>query len=72
MKKTKKIKIKINGKKKSIDNDSYLLELINELKIPIKKVAIEFNREIVEKKKIKKIKLKNNDVVEIVHFIGGG
>ena len=72
MKKTKKIKIKINGKKKSIDNDSYLLELINELKIPIKIVAIEFNREIVDKKKIKKIKLKNNDVVEIVHFIGGG
>ena len=72
MKKTKKIKIKINGKKKSIDNDSYLLELINELKIPIKKGAIEFNREIVDKKKIKKIKLRNNDVIEIVHFIGGG
>ena len=72
MKKTKKIKIKINGKKKSIDNDSSLLELINELKIPIKKVAIEFNREIVDKKKIKKIKLRNNDVIEIVHFIGGG
>ena len=72
MKKTKKIKIKINGKKMSIDNDSYLLELINELKIPIKKVAIEFNREIVDKKKIKKIKLRNNDVIEIVHFIGGG
>ena len=72
MKKTKKIKIKINGKKKTIDDDSYLLELINELKIPIKKVAIEFNREIVDKKKIKKIKLRNNDVIEIVHFIGGG
>ena len=72
MKKTKKIKIKINGKKKSIDNESYLLKLINDLKIPIKKVAIEFNREIIEKKKIKKIKLRNNDVIEIVHFIGGG
>ncbi len=72
MKKTKKIKIKINGKKTSVDNDSNLLELINELKIPIKKVAIEFNREIVDKKKIKKIKLRNNDVIEIVHFIGGG
>ena len=69
MKKTKKIKIKINGKKTSVDNDSNLLELINELKIPIKKVAIEFNREIVDKKKIKKIKLRNNDVIEIVHFI---
>ena len=72
MKKTKKIKIKINGKKTSVDIDSNLLGLINELKIPIKKVAIEFNREIVDKKKIKKIKLRNNDVIEIVHFIGGG
>ena len=72
MKKTKKIKIKLNGKKKSIDNDSCLDELINDLKIPIKKVAIEFNSEIVDKKKIKKIKLKNNDIIEIVHFIGGG
>ena len=72
MKKIKKIKIKINGKKTSVDNDSNLLELINEIKIPIKKVAIEFNREIVDKKKIKKIKLRNNDVIEIVHFIGGG
>ena len=72
MKKIKKIKIKLNGKKNTVDNDSCLYDLINKLKIPIKKVAIEFNKEIVDKKKIKKIKLKNNDVVEIVHFIGGG
>ena len=70
--KIKKIKIRINGKNKTIDNQSTLHELINDLKIPIKKIAIEFNREIVDKKKIKKIKLKNNDVIEIVHFIGGG
>jgi thiamine biosynthesis protein ThiS len=70
--KIKKIKIKINGKNKTIDNQSTLHELINDLKIPIKKIAIEYNREIVDKKKIKKIKLKNNDVIEIVHFIGGG
>ena len=72
MKKTKKIKIKINGKKKSIDNDSYLFELINELQIPIKKVAIELNEEIVDKIKLNKIKLKAYDKVEVVHFIGGG
>jgi sulfur carrier protein len=72
MKKIKKIKIKLNGKNKTVKSDSCLHELINELKIPIKKIAIELNREIVDKKKIKKIKLKNNDVIEIVHFIGGG
>tara|TARA_B110000444_G_scaffold244660_1_gene264327 strand:+ start:466 stop:684 length:219 start_codon:yes stop_codon:yes gene_type:complete len=72
MKKINKIKIKVNGKNKIIDKGSSLHELVKGLKIPIKKVAIEFNKEIVNKKKIKKIKLQNNDVVEIVHFIGGG
>ena len=72
MKKIKKIKIKVNGKVKSFQEKESLLKLMRNLKIPIKKVAIEFNREIVDKKKIKKIKLRNNDVIEIVHFIGGG
>ena len=72
MKKIKKIKIKINGKNKTVSNDSCLQELINDLKIPIKKVAIDFNRKIINKKMIKKIKLQNNDIIEIVHFIGGG
>jgi sulfur carrier protein len=72
MKKIKKIKIKLNGKNKRIDDDFSLNQLVNNLNIPIKKVAIEFNKEIIDKKDIKKIKLKNNDVIEIVHFIGGG
>ena len=72
MKKIKKIKIKLNGKEKQIPKDSKIDKLINDLKIPIKKVAIELNQEILDKKKLNKIKLKKNDKVEIVHFIGGG
>ena len=72
MKKLKKIKIKINGKIKTIIDELTLYELINDLKIPITKVAIELNKEIINKKEIKKIKLGKNDVIEIVHFIGGG
>ena len=72
MKKLKKIKIKINGKIKSITDKFTLYELINDLKIPIAKVAVELNKEIINKKEIKKIKLGKNDVIEIVHFIGGG
>ena len=72
MKKVKKIKIKINGKKKSVNYQSSLHDLIYSQKIPIKKVAIELNKEIVDKKKVKKIKLNTNDVIEVVHFIGGG
>ncbi len=68
----KKIKIKVNGKIKSINENNNLLNLINSLKIPIKKVAIELNEEIVDKRKLRKMTLKKNDKIEIVHFIGGG
>ena len=72
MKKIKKIKIKINGKIKSIIQDSNLSMVLKNLKIPLNKVAIELNEEIIDKKKISKIKLNKNDKIEIVHFIGGG
>ena len=72
MKKIKKIKINLNGKEKQIAENLKIDKLINELKIPIRKVAIELNQEILDKKKLHKIKLKKNDKIEIVHFIGGG
>ena len=72
MKKIKKIKIRVNGKIKTILDKLTLAELIKDLKIPLNKVAIELNKEIVNKKKINKIRFKNNDIIEIVHFIGGG
>ena len=72
MKKIKKIKIKINGKIKSIIQDSNLSMVLKNLKIPLNKVAIELNEEIIDKKKINKIKINKNDKIEIVHFIGGG
>ena len=68
----KKIKIKLNGRFKFINKNSTLFNIIQKNKIPLKKVAIELNQEIVDKKKIKNINHKNNDKIEIVHFIGGG
>ena len=72
MKKIKKIKIKINGKVKMLNKETNLSELVKKLKIPIKKVAIELNQEIIDKKKLTKIMIKKDDKIEIVHFIGGG
>ena len=72
MKKIKKIKIKLNGKLKLIDENYKIQTLINDLNVPIKKIAIELNQEILDKKKLNKIKIQKNDKIEIVHFIGGG
>ncbi len=68
----KKIKIKINGKLNIIDDKIKLSNLLKNLKVPLRKVAIELNKEIIDKKKLNKIYLKKNDRIEIVHFIGGG
>ena len=67
-----KIKIKVNGKKILLEENRSVEKLVKKLKLPIKKVAIELNKKILDKKKINKIKLKNKDSIEIVHFIGGG
>ena len=72
MKKIKKIKIKINGKLSTIKDNLSLFSYMKKLKVPLNKVAIELNQEIIDKKRISKIKLKKNDKIEIVHFIGGG
>ena len=72
MNKKNKIKIIVNGKLFTVNIKFSLKNLIEKLKTPINKVAIELNEEIVDKKKLNKIFLKNKDKVEIVHFIGGG
>jgi sulfur carrier protein len=72
MKKIKKIKIKINGKFLTINDKLLLSTFLKQLKIPIKKVAIELNQKIMDKNNLNKIKLKKSDKIEIVHFIGGG
>ena len=72
MKKTKKIKIILNGKSRSLQNTISVFDLMRSLKLSTDKVAIELNKEIINKKTLKKLYLKNNDKIEIVHFIGGG
>ena len=72
MNKKNKIKIVVNGKLLTVNIKFSLKNLIEKLKTPINKVAIELNEKIVDKKKLNKIYLKNKDKIEIVHFIGGG
>ena len=72
MKKVNKIKIKLNGKYIKIKDKITLLNLVKKTKVSVNKVAIELNKEIVNKKSLNKIKIKKNDKIEIVHFIGGG
>ena len=72
MKKTKKIKINLNGKTLFLSKDTPLFKVIKKTKLQPNRIAIELNRKIINKKNMSKIFLKNKDKIEIVHFIGGG
>ena len=60
MKFKNKIKIRVNGKKVTYIENGSIESLIKKLKIPLNKVAIELNKNILNKKKINKIKFKND------------
>ena len=65
-------KIQLNGKKVTIKPKTTIYELLKRFKLNNKKVAIEYNGVIIPKSNYKKKYLKNNDKLEVVHFIGGG
>ena len=72
MNKKNKIKIKLNGKIVFVPKNTSLKNLATKFKIPLNKVAIEVNMEIIDKQKLNKIIIKSADKIEIVQFIGGG
>ena len=64
-------KIQLNGKKISLKNRTPIKQLLLKHKLLNKRVAIELNGKIIPSTKYK-IYLKDKDIMEIVHFIGGG
>jgi len=65
-------KIQLNGKKITIRPKATIYELLKKFNLNNKKVAIEHNGIIITKENYKKKYLKDNDRLEVVHFIGGG
>ena len=66
------MKIIINGEEKQITEGLSLLGLLESLQIRPGRVVVERNRDIVPRDSFDAIALAENDVLEIVHFVGGG
>jgi thiazole synthase len=49
-----------------------IAELVSELELAVEKVAVERNGEIVPRSTLHSAPLASGDVLEIVHFVGGG
>tara|TARA_Y100000590_G_scaffold216509_1_gene245293 strand:+ start:493 stop:696 length:204 start_codon:yes stop_codon:yes gene_type:complete len=65
-------KIQLNGKQIKIRMNLSIKDLLKKHRLNQEKIAIELNGTILPKQKYKKTKIKNNDKIEIVQFIGGG
>ena len=65
-------KIQINGRKIALKQNFSIKDVLKKYKLNQKKVAIELNGKILPQNEYNKKKLKNNDKIEIVQFIGGG
>lgn len=64
--------IYINEKPHVLTAPTTLTELIEQLGLTGKRIAIELNKEIAPRSQYSQITLQENDQLEIVHAIGGG
>jgi thiamine biosynthesis protein ThiS len=63
--------LKINGEDRDFTVIT-LSELIDQLGIKQDRVAVELNREIIPRERWSETRLKAEDRLEVVHFVGGG
>ena len=66
------MQITVNGESRTLDNAATVEQLLADIGLDTRKVAVERNREIVAKSAYGGTVLADGDALEIVHFIGGG
>lgn len=62
----------VNGELRRIAPGATIADLVSSLGLDPKKVAVEHNAEIAPRSRLAEIVLSDGDVLEIVHFVGGG
>jgi sulfur carrier protein len=66
------LNLRINGEHREVVDNLTLQELISQLDLTPERIAIELNQNVVRRAEWPSTVLKENDRVEIVHFVGGG
>ena len=66
------IAIHLNGDLRRVNVGATIAEMLAELGLDARKVAVERNREIVPRSSLGEICVEDGDAFEIVHFVGGG
>ncbi|HBG5342742.1 TPA: sulfur carrier protein ThiS [Clostridioides difficile] len=64
--------MKVNGKEIEFEKDLTVIDLLNKYNLKSDRVVVEVNLEIIEESNYNTYVLKDEDIVELIGFIGGG
>ncbi len=66
------LSLTVNGEPRRIAPGSSIADLVADIGLDPTKVAVEHNGEIAPRSTLAGVLLSDGDVLEIVHFVGGG
>jgi len=66
------VRVIVNGELHELSDGLTVAGLISQLSLNGRRIAVELNREILEREAYVERRLADGDEVEIVHFVGGG
>lgn len=66
------MKVIVNGEPKECPDGASLAQFVETLGLKGDRIAVELNGEIANRKRWNEMRLREDDRLEIVHFVGGG
>lgn len=66
------MKVFINGKAEELPGEMTLVELLSRKGLEPDRLVVEYNYNVVKKEEWSSITVKENDVLEVLSFVGGG
>ena len=66
------VSIVLNGERREIPSELALDKFLEHFELPLQRVAVEVNKNVVRKSLWPDTIIKNADKIEVVHFVGGG
>ena len=66
------LRVYVNGESREVSGTPSLADLITQLDLPAARIAVELNREVVRRGEWSETMLRDDDRIEVVHFVGGG
>ena len=66
------MQLTVNGEQQSFEDGITITELLREMELGGKRIAVERNGEIIPRSEHAETRLEDGDRLEIVHAVGGG